>query len=221
MTPCTIFACESQPIVLEGLERLIAESREFRLVGSATDPAAALETINAITPDVVLLDETVGWRSVLQFLGELKKHCPEAQAVLWVSELAEADCYRALQMGARGVFRKTLPTTALVECLRVVSSGRVWMEDAQDAPVRTEGFRSAKPRLTPRERQIVRLVARGLKNREIAGELNITAGTVKVHLMHVFEKTGVKDRFQLSVRARALLGEDRVAASAASGNGGG
>lgn len=197
------------------------ESREFRLVGSANDPAAALETINAVTPDLVLLDETVGWRSVLQFLGELKKHCPAAQTILWVSQLAEADCYRALQLGARGVFRKTLPTSVLVECLRVVSSGRVWMEDAQDTPTPPDGYRATKPRLTPRERQIVRLVARGLKNREIAGELDITAGTVKVHLMHVFEKTGVKDRFQLSVRARSLLGEDHMVTSAAGGNGGG
>ncbi|MCP5109669.1 MAG: response regulator transcription factor [bacterium] len=206
---------------MEGLERVIEQSREFRLVGSAGEPAAALETINAISPDVVLLDEVPGWRSVLHFLGELKRHCPEAQAVLWVSEMPDADCYRALQLGARGVFRKTLPTAALMECLRVVSSGRVWMEESGDAPLPQEGFRSSTPRLTPRERQIVRLVARGLKNREIADELAITAGTVKVHLMHVFEKTGVKDRFQLSVRARSLLGEDRVTVTAAGGNGGG
>jgi DNA-binding NarL/FixJ family response regulator len=73
------------------------------------------------------------------------------------------------------------------------------------------GFeRRAAPRLTPREREIVKQVCAGLKNKEIAGTLSITAGTVKVHLMHIFEKTGVKDRFELAIHGRKLLGLDHA-----------
>ncbi len=66
--------------------------------------------------------------------------------------------------------------------------------------------RKLNPRLTPREREIVTCLCQGMRNKQIAAELSITPGTVKVHLMHIFEKTGVKDRFELAVQARKLLG---------------
>jgi DNA-binding NarL/FixJ family response regulator len=130
---------------------------------------------------------------------------PRCQPVLWVQDLAEIDCFRALQVGARGVLKKTLPTASVVECLRSVSQGNIWIEGSVEQ--HTTGFeRRAAPRLTPREREIVKHVCGGLKNKEIAGSLSITAGTVKVHLMHIFEKTGVKDRFELAIHGRKLLG---------------
>jgi DNA-binding NarL/FixJ family response regulator len=127
--------------------------------------------------------------------------------VLWVHELAEVDCFRALRCGARGILKKTLPVTALLECLRGVARGDVWIEGApEEAP--HGGERRSAPRLTPREKQIVQQICEGLKNKEIAQALSITAGTVKVHLMHIFEKTGVKDRFELAIQGRKLLGLD-------------
>lgn len=208
MTPCTVFACESQPIALAGLERVLEDSGEFRLVGTAPTAVATLPQVASIRPRLVLIDQPPGWRGILQFIGELRDVSSETLPVLWISDLPENDCYRALQVGVRGVCRKTQPVATLLECLREVARGKVWMEDIGEPPWKMKGPRSGKPRLTPREREVVRLVARGLKNREIAEQLSITAGTVKVHLMHVFEKTGLKDRFQLSVRAQVLLGED-------------
>jgi DNA-binding NarL/FixJ family response regulator len=123
--------------------------------------------------------------------------------VLWINELAEVDCFRALQVGARGILKKTMPVDSVLECLRSVNNGNVWIEHSISE-------KSAGPerrlRLTPRERDIVLQVCGGLKNREIAQALSITPGTVKVHLMHIFEKTGVKDRFELAVHGRRLLG---------------
>jgi len=208
----SVFAYECQPLLREGLERVLERSGEFRLVGWATDPAVALARVHDLKPRLVVVGQTSsgegpGWRSLLQLLGEMRQVSPETQAVLSVRELLEADCYRALQMGVRGVFKTTLPVEDLVDCLRAVSVGDVWLKGAGEAAGRERNARG-KARLTPRERDVVHLVARGLKNREIAEQLEITAGTVKVHLMHVFEKTGVKDRFELSVRARTLLGED-------------
>jgi two-component system nitrate/nitrite response regulator NarL len=94
---------------------------------------------------------------------------------------------------------------AVVDCLRAVARGDIWIEGSAEPPM--PGFeRRSSPRLTPREREIVQQICVGLKNKEIAQMLSITAGTVKVHLMHIFEKTGVKDRFELAMHGRRLLG---------------
>lgn len=208
MGPTTIFACETQPIVIEGLQRVFAANPEFVLAGSTPTYADALVRIPPLQPLIVLTDQSGGLKLLLRFLGDLKSAAPEAFPVLWISELAESECFRALQLGARGILKKTMPVTALLECLRTVRRGDVWMENT--FPNHMAGFlhRKQVPRLTPRERDIVRCLARGLRNKEIAAELAITPGTVKVHLMHIFEKTGVKDRFELAVHGRTLLGPE-------------
>ena len=98
----------------------------------------------------------------------------------------------------------------LSESLRTVGRGGVWIENSLPDPALGGDERRSSPRLTPRERDIVHHVCGGLKNKEIALALSITAGTVKVHLMHIFEKTGVKDRFELAVHGRKLLGIDHA-----------
>ena len=204
----TVFACESQPIVIEGLARVLEASPEFRVVGSAPGPDAGRAAIGDAHPDVLLLDTSGGLKNALQFIQELRSALPGTQTVLWVTDLAEIDCFRSLQFGARGILKKTLPVDSLLECLRAVAGGNIWIENSISNHV--VGFlnRRNSPRFTPREREIVRLVSRGMKNKEIAATLSITSGTVKVHLMHIFEKAGVKDRFELAVQGRKLLGVD-------------
>jgi DNA-binding NarL/FixJ family response regulator len=97
----------------------------------------------------------------------------------------------------------------MLECLRAVSQGDVWIESSLSDHGGGLDRRSA-PRLTPREKEIVHHVCSGMKNKEIGEALAITPGTVKVHLMHIFEKTGVKDRFELAVNGRRLLGMERA-----------
>ena len=205
MTPCTVFACESHPIVLEGLRSLLGGSSEFCLVGEAATPAAALREMGSLRPGLALIDHERGWREVLQIVNELKRLSPETRIVLWGAGLTASDCARALRAGIGGVFHRILPLASLVDCLRGVSAGQVWVEGLGDSVWTQQGGGRRQPRLTPREKDIVRLVSGGLKNREIAEKLAISVGTVKVHLMHVFEKTGVKDRYQLSARSAALL----------------
>jgi DNA-binding NarL/FixJ family response regulator len=123
-----------------------------------------------------------------------------------VNDLAEIDCFRALQLGARGILKKTLPVESVLECLRTVGQGNLWIENSLAEHAVGGPERRSSPRLTPREREIVHHVCAGLKNKEVAEALSITPGTVKVHLMHIFEKTGVKDRFELAVHGRRLLG---------------
>ena len=203
----SIFACESQPIVVEGLARVFESQQEFTLRGVAFSVGEATDGVRTHRPDVVLVDHLFGMKSILQFIGDCKAMSPESQAVLWVTDLAESESFRLLQMGVRGVLKKSVPMSTMFECFRAVASGHLWVENAAATAIPAIVHRRSAPRLTPREREIVLHVCRGLKNKEIATNLAITPGTVKVHLMHIFEKTGVKDRFELAVHGRKLAGD--------------
>jgi two-component system nitrate/nitrite response regulator NarL len=211
----TVFACESQPVVIEGLSKILDGCEDLRLVGSAPTLTDSLTAVREVQPDLLLVDHSAGLKIVLQFISDVKSTWARCQPILWVADLAEIDSFRALQFGARGVLKKTLPVQAVIDCLRAVAKGDIWIEGSAEPPVGGMERRSS-PRLTPREREIVQQICAGLKNKEIAQTLSITAGTVKVHLMHIFEKTGVKDRFELAMHGRRLLGDH--AGSAQNGN---
>jgi two-component system nitrate/nitrite response regulator NarL len=206
VTTSTVFAYDPQPIVVEGLMRVLDSCTDLRLVGHSTDSLESLEMVGRLRPDMVLFGQASYARPGLAIISQLLGISPESKVILWISELSEHDIFRAIQMGARGVAQKRSPVATLLECLRSVSSGRVWLQNPLEQPF---GVTSAKAaRVTPREREIVEQVCRGLKNREIAAALDITPGTVKVHLMHIFEKTGVRDRFQLALQGRQILDAD-------------
>ena len=209
MNKISVFVCEAQPIVIEGLAKVLAESQEFEYVGSASGLGEALDFVRGKHPDVLLVDQSAGLKLVFQFISDVRNTWSRCQPVLWVNDLAEIDCFRALQLGARGILKKTVPVPLMLECLHAVSVGDVWIESSLSEHGGGLDRRSA-PRLTPREKEIVHHVCVGMKNKEIAEALAITPGTVKVHLMHIFEKTGVKDRFELAVNGRRLLGVERA-----------
>jgi DNA-binding NarL/FixJ family response regulator len=191
------------------LEKVLAPTDEFEYLGASSSLTEALSAVREMRPDIMLVDHSSGLKMVFQFISDVKSTWPKCQPVLWVNDLAEIDCFRALQIGARGVLKKTLPVGSIVECLRAVGQGNIWIEGSVEQTL--PGFeRRAAPRLTPREREIVKQICVGMKNKEIAGTLSITAGTVKVHLMHIFEKTGVKDRFELAMHGRKLLGVEHA-----------
>jgi two-component system nitrate/nitrite response regulator NarL len=205
----SVFVCEAQPIVIEGLAKVLTESAEFEYVGSASGFSEALDFVRGKHPDVILVDQSAGLKLVFQFISDVRNTWSRCQPVLWANDLAEIDCFRALQLGARGILKKTVPVQSILECLRAVSQGDVWIESSLSEHGGGLDRRSA-PRLTPREKEIVHHVCVGMKNKEIGEALAITSGTVKVHLMHIFEKTGVKDRFELAVNGRRLLGVERA-----------
>jgi len=203
----SVYACESHPIVVEGLVRVFESHTEFEFHGAGTTMADSTDAVRVLQPNVILVDQLFGLKSIFQFMSDCRSLSPDSRSVLWVNELADVECFRVLQMGARGVLKKNTPVTTLFDCLRAAAAGTVWVESPVSTGVSGLGHRRGAPRLTPREREIVHHVCRGLKNKEIADSLSITAGTVKVHLMHIFEKTGVKDRFELAVQGRKLSGE--------------
>jgi len=205
--PISVFVCESQPIMVEGLRTALADYEDLLFLGSVPNNNEALETLCRARPDIALIDMSGGLTRALRLVGGLKTVSEKSHAVLWVVDLPEGDALRALQMGVRGIVKKTLPIGKLVECLREVGAGKIWTDESEPVIEFLRGKESA--RLTPRERQIVALICRGMKNKQIAENLHITPGTVKVHLMHIFEKTGLKHRLALAVHGRELIGQER------------
>lgn len=201
MTPTRIFVCDGQPILIEGLAAVLAASQELELAGHALAAEEALARLPDLAPELILVSEEFDNGVDARLLVALRSAAPEARVVLWGQA---TDCRQACRdTGFACALSKRVPVSELRAGLRAVAQGACWMEGRRATPPPRK--RRDAPRLTRRERDIVRLVAEGRKNREIAEALSISAGTVKVHLMHIFEKAGVEDRLQLALLARRLL----------------
>lgn len=206
METITVYVCESQPIVVEGLTRVLEGLDDLRLLGSGESIEQTLEAIAESQPNIILLDQAVGNKAAFELIPKIRLRSMHSHTILWVTTVTEVESFRALQSGVRGILKKTLPVSSILECLRAVGRGNIWIENSISNQV--VGFLNRRnlPRLTPREYEIVTLICKGMKNKQIADALSITIGTVKVHLMHIFEKTGVKDRFELALEAHKLIG---------------
>jgi two-component system, NarL family, nitrate/nitrite response regulator NarL len=194
----TVAICETQPVTAEGVRGIIESCQDLEYVQWMDSLAAASEFLRRCPPDILIVDKAFGIQSLLEWLGDLHlTGCPTAP-VIWGVSMTEAEALRFLQSGAKGILRKTANVGLVLSCLRAVSGGRSWMEDCvfKDA-IRNDRY--PRSELTPREQQVLELVEQGFKNREIAIELGIRPGTVKIHLKHIFEKTGVRGRYGLAL----------------------
>ena len=194
----TIVVCETEPIAVEGLRNLLEPGAEFRIVSVADTLEEALDAVHSLAPSILLLDKAFGVQTLAECLQTLRQTEPLTAAVVWGATVAEAESLRLLQSGAVAVIRKTAPLAALVQCLQTVAAGGTWVEADTRAPLGATG-RSARTALTARELQVMDLVEQGLKNRDIGLALGIRTGTVKIHLKHIFEKTGVRGRYGLAL----------------------
>lgn len=181
---------------------MFAAAGDITLVGSAQNIPATILALHSQKTDVLLLGQPPLARSALPLLAALGGAQRSVPIVLWVAELGEMDVFRALQMGARGIVRRVTPVASLLDCLRSVASGNVWLDPSMTSHAPRRG---GSARITAREREVIEHVCRGLRNKDIATAMAITPGTVKVHLMHIFEKTGVRDRFALALQGRQIL----------------
>lgn len=148
--------------------------------------------------DVVVVDKGLGLLRVIDLLQKLAAGTCPVPVIVWGSTITEGEALRLLQFGARGILLRTSEASTLLTCLRAVTSGGAWMEDGIFG-ASGKLLTPRRPQLTSRERQIAALVERGLRNRDIAGMLGIQPGTVKIHVKHIFEKTGVRGRYGLAL----------------------
>jgi two-component system nitrate/nitrite response regulator NarL len=198
MPEITIAICDTEPVAIEGLRCLFGTAEGLRVVAAENCLAAGIEAAYDLNPAILVLDKSFGMQPVLEALRTLRLAESGLRVVVWGAGISDAEALRLLHAGALGVIRKTASLDILLDCFAAVASGATWMEDglirSVDAPVR--GGRSP---LTARELQVVDLVERGMTNREIGRELGIRTGTVKIHLKHIFEKTGVRGRYGLAL----------------------
>ena len=141
-----------------------------------------------------MLDKAFGIQIVLEWLADIRVSGPvdltaNTAIVIWGASITEAEALRFLQAGARGILRKTAGISVVLACLKTVAAGRSWMEESVFGES-GRGERYPRSELTAREQQVLELVEQGFKNKEIALDLGIRPGTVKIHLKHIFEKTG-------------------------------
>jgi len=194
----TVAACETQPVTVEGLRTVLNSCHDLEFAG-ATDSLEGVDSlVRALGPSVLVVDKALGLPAVLEQVVRLKDRHPRLAVIVWGVSLTDSDALRLLQAGARGILRKTSDLRSVLDCLRSVAGGSNWMEDCVFREPAGNG-RHPRSGLTPRERQVMELIEQGLKNKEIAHELGIRPGTVKIHLKHIFEKTGVRGRYGLAL----------------------
>lgn len=188
-----IFLLSDQPVLLCGFEQVLS-SRGFEIAGSCQPSAFATAVASTGHPDVLLLDITAG----LTFadLNDLHAVVPDCPVVLWADALPLELMFKTLEFGVRGIVQRNVQPEQLVESVRKVAAGELQIGFAATSS------EAASPRrrvsLTPREREIVSFLKRGMRNKQIAGEMGITEGTVKIYLFRLFHKLGVRNRFELA-----------------------
>ena len=201
----TVGICDTQPITIEGLQSLLRGCEDLRPIGSATNLFNGLELVQNQNPSIVVIDKAFGLPAIMDWLANLRS--TQTCSVVWGVSMNEAEALRIMQAGAQGVIRKTAESATVLACLRTVAEGRTWMEDSLLGD-NEKSVRHSRSNLTPREQEVVELVEQGLKNKDIGISMGIRPGTVKIHLKHIFEKTGIRGRYGLALsglREKGLL----------------
>ena len=192
---------DDHPLVLGGLEQLLASGQDFKVIRTCTTAEEGYGAVMAETPDVLVLDLMLPGEDGLSLLRRLDSTKPPAVIILTAVQ-DEDMLLDAARLGARGIVLKAMAPRILEDCIRAVYHGerRLNVEGVDLSKRLQERQRAEKElgdQLTPRELEILRLVALKLDNQEIAVRLAITVGTVKIHLHHVFDKLHVKGRHEL------------------------
>ena len=202
----TVGVCDTQPVTAAGVRAVLADSEDLECSWAVSSLDEAARMVLQHAPRVVLADKALGLNGLFHWIVNLKS-VGNTAVVVWGASLTEAEALRFIQAGARGVIRKVVNPETLLACVRAAGKGSTWMEDMifRAGPRVPRNERSG---LTPRESQVLKLVEEGLTNGEIASELGIRPGTVKIHLKHLYEKTGVRGRYHLALsglKAKGLM----------------
>lgn len=207
--PIRLVLADDHPIVLDGLDQLFRLEPDFTVLARCRDGEETLRAVRLYRPDVLVLDIRMPRCDGLQVLRTLQAEGVATRVVLLTAALQEDHLVEALQLGVGGVVLKEMAPRLLVDAVREVHSGGRWLDQgsanrALERLLRRDAEgRDATPALTPREIEIVRMVARGLRNRVIAEQLFISEGTVKIHLHNIYQKLDVSGRLELAVQARS------------------
>jgi len=186
---------------------VLLRGTDYELVGRARSGADALAQVQSLKPDILLLDVNMPDGSGLDVLRRLREGRRAPATVLLTAGMEDSQLVAAEALDPDGIVLKTSDPAHLLECMQHVRNGERWVDPEVAERTRDAVARAARaPSLTPRERELVELVRQGLRNRDIASQLGVTEGTVKVYLHAIFDKVGVDNRTELAMRAKELLG---------------
>lgn len=202
-----LLIADDHPIILEGLATLFQGS-DYTVVARCASGDEVMEALERAQPEILLLDVSMPAPGGLDILRRLKEGGHPAQIVLLTSSMDDVQILEAVRLGVDGLVLKESAPRRLTQCLDAVRAGDQWLDPqiarrAVDAAVLQQSVEAGPgARLTARELEVTRLVARGLRNKEIARELSITEGTVKMYLHTIYEKLDVGSRVELANVAR-------------------
>lgn len=190
-----------QPIVINGFQVAVSSQPGFDIVPFTGSSAELLGNVQSLNPQVIVIDFTP--EEHFGTVVALRERLPHCGVVLWCREMAPELAYQVMKIGVKAILRSTFDCHTVLECIERVAAGECWFE----AELEGSFFHAKTTTLSARESQIILLVAQGLKNKEIAGELNISEATTRFYLTIIFRKLEIKDRYELAIFGlRTLLG---------------
>lgn len=203
-----LIICDDQAVVRDGLELLLSLEKDIQVVGCAQDGAEALELTAQRQPDLVLMDLKMPGMNGIEATRHIRARFPQVKVLVLTTYDDDEWVFDAIRAGASGYLLKDTPREKVVEAIRGTVSGRSFVDPAvagklldQVASRQTQPASLLTEKLTERETDVLRLLARGLNNAEIAGQLHLSEGTVRNHVSAILEKLGVSDRTQAAIIA--------------------
>jgi DNA-binding NarL/FixJ family response regulator len=196
-----VLVVDDHPIVREGLVAVLADQPDFTVIGAAGATAEALEVAARTQPDVALLDLELGDEDGVGLLPQLAQVSPNTRTIAFTAYDTDERVLGAIRAGAKGYLLKGAPVEEIAEAVRTVYAGGSALAPRAAAKLVAAVSAPAGGHLTERERQVLRLVAQGQANKQIAQALSITERTVKFHLSSLFLKLGADNRAQLAAFA--------------------
>lgn len=214
MTAIPILLVDDQALFREGLRTLLSVHADLLVVGEAANGSEALQRVNALQPSVILMDLRMPVLGGVETTRRVRTLHPQVKVIVLTTFDDDEEVFEALRAGAVGYLLKDAPPEKLAEAIRAAARGESFLQPSIAAKVVAEFSRLSQPSprresslpqpLSEREREVVRLLAHGMSNKEIAGALNLAEGTVKNHMSNVLGKLGVLDRTQAALKAREL-----------------
>ena len=199
---------DDHPLVLNGLQQLFSTEPDISVLACCRDGDTAIQAVISHRPDILLLDLKMPKMGGLAVLRELQKQKLPIKVVVLTAALDEDEVLEAIQLGVRGVVLKEMAPQLLIQCIRKVYGGGEWLEKNSVSRAlekilkRETAMQHVNLVLTPREIDLIKLVANGYSNKKIAEQRHISEGTVKVHLHNIFDKLQVKSRVALTLYAQ-------------------